>query len=115
MCDVCHRGEIYYIMRGEAVGCEQYGGRPGIIVSNEKNNLYSPTVEVVLLTTRAKKPLPTHVFINSARLPSTALCEQITTVSKSRLGDFLGRLTSYEQRAIDLALAESISIPCAVR
>ena len=110
MCGVCHRGEIYYIMRGEAVGCEQYGGRPGIIVSNDANNKYSPTVEVVLLTTRPKKPLPTHVPINSARRPSTALCEQITTVAKERLSDYIGKLDDFEQRMVDIALAKSIAL-----
>ena len=115
MCGICYRGDIYYIMPGNAIGCEQRGGRPGIIVSNEKNNRYSPTVEVVLLTTRPKKPLPTHVPINSARRPSTALCEQITTVSKERIGEYVGRLTPYEQSMVDIALAESISIPCAIR
>ena len=110
MCDVCHRGEIYYIMRGEAVGCEQYGGRPGIIVSNDLNNKHSRTVEVVMLTTRSKKPLPTHVPINSARRPSTALCEQITTVAKERLSDYIGKLDDFEQRMVDIALAKSIAL-----
>lgn len=111
MRDVCSRGEIYYIRPGEAVGSEQYGGRPGIIVSNDKNNRYSRTVEVVMLTTRQKKPLPTHVHIRSAKYPSTALCEQITTVAKERLADYVGKLNSYEQRMIDLALMESIALP----
>ena len=110
MYDVCHRGDIYYIMPCETVGCEQAGGRPGIIVSNELNNMYSRTVEVVLLTTRAKKPLPTHVPINSARHPSTALCEQITTVAKERIGSYVGRVTPAEQQEVDAALLRSIAL-----
>ena len=111
MCDECYRGEIYYIMPGEAIGCEQYGGRPGIIVSNEMNNRYSRTVEVVFLTTREKKPLPTHVRINSAKYPSTALCEQITTVAKERLADYVGKLSSEEEQALNAALMVSIALP----
>ena len=110
MQDVCRRGEIYYIMRGEEVGCEQYGGRPGIIVSNDLNNRHSRTVEVVMLTTKPKKPLPTHVNINSAPRPSTALCEQITTVAKERLTDYIGKLDDFEQRMVDIALARSIAL-----
>ena len=104
------RGEIYYIMPGEAIGCEQYGGRPGIIVSNEMNNLHSRTVEVVFLTTRKKKPLPTHVRINSAKYPSTALCEQITTVAKERLASYVGKLSPLEEQALNAALMRSIDL-----
>ena len=44
-----HRGEIYYISRGGASpqGSEQYPDRPAVIVSNERNNEYSNTVEVI--------------------------------------------------------------------
>lgn len=60
------RGEIYYINRTDATlqsGSEQYTGRPAIIVSNDKNNEFSTTAEVVYLTTQPKRNLPTHVDI----------------------------------------------------
>ena len=104
------RGDIYFIARGYAVGSEQYGGRPGIVVSNNLNNRYSPTLEVVLLTTREKKPLPTHVPIYSAKYPSTALCEQIMTVSIERVENYIGTLTESEMEAVDQALMVSIDL-----
>lgn len=77
-----YRGEIYYVLpEGNEVGCEQRSGRPGIVVSNNLNNKNAATVEVVYLTTKEKKPLITHVFVDSAQRPSTAICEQITTAS----------------------------------
>ena len=46
-----HRGEIYHILPEETeTGSEQYSGRPAIIVSNEANNKFAPTLEVVYLT-----------------------------------------------------------------
>ena len=111
MCGEFYRGEIYYIMPGEAIGSEMYGGRPGIIVSNEMNNRYSPTVEVVYLTGKPKKPLPTHVRINSAKYPSTALCEQITTVAKERISSYVGKLSHEEEQALNTALMVSIALP----
>ena len=39
------------------------GGRPAVIVSNDKNNAKSNTVEVVYMTTKPKTDLPTHVYI----------------------------------------------------
>ena len=39
------RGDIYYIDKYPTTGSEQQAGRPAIIVSNEKNNQHSATVE----------------------------------------------------------------------
>lgn len=62
-----HRGEIYHILPEDTeTGSEQYSGRPAIIVSNEANNKFAPTLEVVYLTTKPKKALPTHVSIEAA-------------------------------------------------
>lgn len=104
-----YRGDIFYIMQGSYVGSEQKSGRPGIIVSNDLANKHSPNVEVVFLTSQEKKALPTHVEV-IARVPSTALCENIQTVSKERLSDFIRSCTTSEMKAIDKALLHSLGI-----
>lgn len=103
------RGDIFYVNKGENNGCEQRAGRPALIVSNEANNKFSTTVEVVYLTTKKKHPLPTHVEVRG-RVPSIALCEQITTVDKKRLGDFVRCCTREEMAEIDKALAISLGL-----
>ena len=107
------RGEMYYITttgaeRGSEMKAEY--ARAGLVVSNDRCNAYSPVVEIVWLTTREKKPLPTHVKIKSARYPSTAMCEQIHSVDKERVGDYIGTATEDEMREIDRALAVSIGL-----
>lgn len=107
------RGEIYYVERstnGQTVGSEQIAGRPAIIVSNEKNNEFSPTLEVVYLTTKLKTNLPTHVDIRSAKKNSIALCEQVNTISTQRIGDYIGTCSDYEMQLIDAALMISLSL-----
>jgi mRNA interferase MazF len=106
------RGEIYYIerYRSEETGSEQHAGRPAIIVSNDKNNEFSETVEVVYLTTQPKNDLPTHVEIRSTTRASVALCEQVTTVSVSRVGEYVGTCTSSEMRMLETAIAISLSL-----
>lgn len=109
------RGEIYYIERGYSEGREQIAGRPAIIVSNDRANDNSTIVEVVYLTTKPKNDLPTHVEIRSAARQSTALCEQITTVSADRIGDYVSKCTDKEMEAVDIAMAISLGIglvPC---
>ena len=107
-----HRGEIYYIENNLArltTGSEQQGGRPGIIVSNEKCNEYAAVVEVVYLSSQPKKPLPTHVTV-LASVPSTALCEQIHSVDKSRLQEHIRDCTEEEMKAVDKALLISLGL-----
>ena len=104
-----YRGDIFYIMQGSYVGSEQKSGRPGIIVSNDLANKHSPNVEVVFLTSQEKKALPTHVEV-IARVPSIALCENIQTVSKERLSDFIRSCTTSEMKAVDNALLCSFGI-----
>ena len=107
------RGDIYYIEKTPsawATGSEQYAGRPGIIVSNAQNNATSETVEIVYLTTQPKTDLPTHVVIRSTKKSSIAICEQINTVSKSRLGDYIGSCTADELFRVDIALGISLGL-----
>lgn len=107
-----YRGQIYYVYPKDYTGSEQGGGRPAIIVSNDVGNEYSQVVEVAFLTTREKKPLPTHVAINSAKYPSTALCEQIDSVDKERIGGYINEISQAEMKNIERALLVSLDISC---
>lgn len=105
------RGDIYYIEREfTEVGSEQRAGRPAIIVSNDIGNENAEIVEVVYLTTQPKKDLPTHVAIRSPKYTSTALCEQITTVAKKRVGEYCGTCTGNEMIAVENAMLISLGI-----
>lgn len=105
------RGEIYYVCPAtNSVGSEQSAGRPAIVVSNDKANLYSPVLEMVYLTTQPKNSLPTHVDITSVERPSIALCEQIHSVAKSRVGGFIAKCTDTEMAMVDGALCVSLGI-----
>lgn len=107
------RGEVYYVYpTGNEIGSEQHAGRPAIIVSNNQNNKNSSTLEIVYLTTREKKPMQTHVHINAAGKlqESTALCEQIFTVDKLRLNDYIGQLCDKEMQDIEFGLMVSLGL-----
>ena len=105
------RGDIYYIQRHDTVGTEIMKARPGVIVSHDSLNATSEVVEVVYLTTAPKKTLPTHVSILSTGRPSTALCEHVDYVSTELVGDYCGRCTDEEMRAINTALIHALALP----
>lgn len=101
------RGDIFYIERSPCRGSEQWGGRPAIVVSNNSNNYYSRTVEVVYLTTKPKKDLPTHVAIGNK---SVALCEQISTVDIDRIKGYYGSCTQEEMEQVNHAMLISLGM-----
>lgn len=103
------RGDCFYIRPNASASYDLKEGRPAVIVSNNMGNTYSDFVEVVFLTTKEKKPLPTHAEI-ICRQKSTALCEQVHTVSKASLGEFIKTCTSAEMQCIDKALMHSLGI-----
>lgn len=107
------RGDIYKADLSPVVGSEQGGIRPVVIVQNDMGNRYSPTIIVVPITTRLnKKNLPTHTKINNSSLlkESIALMEQIRTIDKSRLIEFIGVLNENEMNRITEALRISIDV-----
>lgn len=109
------RGDIFYIANSKFYSTDpsNEAGRPGIIVSNDTLNEHSPVVEVVYLTTKDKKPMPTHVGI-LCKIPSTALCETIYTVTKDRLGDFVRSCTDKEMAEINRGMLCSLGITAPV-
>ena len=104
------RGDVVFVRDyRQTTGSEQNAFRPAVIVSNDKANLFSPVVEVVFLTTQEKKPLPTHTTV-LCKIPSTALCEQITTVSKERITEYIRSCTKKELQAIDRCIKISLGL-----
>lgn len=107
-----YRGDIFFVTGsgGKVTGSEIKQDRPAVVVSNDMANKYSPVVEVVFLTSIDKaKHLPTHVDI-ICQIPSIALCEQVNSVSKSRLVTFIRSCTDKEMKSIDKALMVSLGL-----
>ena len=89
------RGDIFYISNSKCYATDPSNteGRPAIVVSSDKLNEHADVVEVVYLTTKEKRLMPTHAEV-LCKIPSTALCETIYTVNKDRLGVNAGILCS---------------------
>ncbi len=104
------RSEVWYVDSIGTVGSEQHGERPAVIVSNDIGNKNAPVVEIVYITTQIKSKLPTHVTINNFKLTGTALCENVTTIDKSRLKNRLTRLTDQQMSLIEKAMCISLDI-----
>jgi mRNA interferase MazF len=108
------RGDVFYAELGPVVGSEQDGLRPVVILQNNTGNKFSPTVIVAAVTSRcgSKKQLPTHISLSETFLPSDSivLLEQIRTIDKLRLKEYIGRLNNTTMQRIDRALAISLGM-----
>lgn len=92
------RGEIYLVDLTDALGSEQKGVRPAVIVQNDIGNTHSPTTLIVPLTSKTKMNMaPTHVTIrpeDGVRLTSEAVCEQARVADQIRLKKHIGTITN---------------------
>ena len=109
------RGEIYYADLSPAVGSEQGGVRPVLIVQNDIGNKYSPTVIVAAITTQINKAkLPTHIEVQAPEYglvkDSVILLEQIRTLDKRRLQQRLGQIDDQLMEKINQALLISLGL-----
>lgn len=106
------RGDIFYITYSKNFN-DSYSydttGRPGVIVSDNHLNRGSEYVEVVYLTTKIKRDMPTHVDV-FCKTPSTALCETIHTVEKDRIGTYVRTVSNEEMEEIERGLRSSLGM-----
>lgn len=107
------RGDVYYADLAPVVGSEQGGVRPVLIIQNDVGNRHSPTVIAAAITGYPKNRYqPTHVALDGRlfglRMESTILLEQIRTLDKSRLGDYIGSLDAEKMWEVDAALEISV-------
>ena len=107
------RNEVYYADLSPVRGSEQGGIRPVLIIQNDIGNKHSPTTIVAAITSRqTKAKLPTHVDVSVEGLTkdSIVLLEQIRTIDKNRLTDYVGRLDKETMGKVDRAIVISFGI-----
>ena len=107
------KGEIYYADLSPVVGSEQGGIRPVVILQNDKGNHYSPTTIIAAVTSRKKKShLPTHIEIKNPKLKrkSVVMLEQVRTIDKIRLLEYVGKVDDDTMQKIDKAVKISFEV-----
>lgn len=107
------RGDVYYADLFGVIGSEQGGVRPVVVVQNDKGNKYSTTLIVAPISKKmTKPPLPTHVIFSVSQLNyvSMILLEQLRTIDKKRLGQWICTLDKPTIEKIDRALRISLEL-----
>lgn len=107
------RGDVYYADLNPNIGHEQGGTRPCVIVQNDIGNKNSHTTIVAPVTSQEKPRMPTHVPIcakDKLYCKSIILLEQIRTIDKLRLQNFVCVLSDETMHKVDKALKISLSL-----
>jgi len=109
------RGDVYYADLDGYFGSEQGGIRPVLIVQNDIGNRFAPTVIAAAITSKIDKAkLPTHIEIKAGdsglRKDSVVLCEQMRTLDKRRLKEFIVRLSENAMEEVNIAINVSFGL-----
>lgn len=104
------RGEVWWVNFEPAVGGEVRKQRPAVIVSNDAANKYLNRLQVVPLTTTVDRVYPSEARVMVRRKQHKAMADQLTTVSKKRLDNRVGRLSEADLKAVEDALRVQLGL-----
>lgn len=115
MLERINRGDMYTADLSPVIGSEQGGIRPVLIIQNDVGNLYSPTVIVAAISAKiyTKAKLPTHYVIKACAgldAYSVILLEQIRTIDKQRLQQYIGHLDEKDMKRVNRCLIISLEL-----
>lgn len=104
------KGDIYYADLSPVLHSEQGGIRPVLVVQNNYGNKYSPTIIVCAITSQINKAkLPTHIRLEKEQFEflkkdSVIMTEQIRTIDRKRLRDYVGSIDDFTMMKVENAL-----------
>lgn len=106
------RGMLYWCQLDRVTNITGEKTRPCVIVSNNIFNLFSGSVTVLPITSKGnkQKPQPTHVDINvTSDRDSVITCENIFTIPKYAVAQFIGILDDETMAKVDHCLKMALS------
>lgn len=104
------RGEVWWMDFEPSVGGEIGKQRPGVVISNDESNRFLNRIQVVPLTTNVSKVYPSEVVVSVRGKRHKALADQITTVSKKRCLNYVGKLSPSDLEAIEVVVQVQLGL-----
>lgn len=105
-----NRGDVYWINFEPSVGGEIKKTRPAIVLSNNAANAHLNRIQVIPITSNTDRLYPGEAFISLNAEKRKAMADQLTTVSKQRLGKRLGSLSKEDMGRVEAAVLLQLGI-----
>jgi len=110
------RGEIYWVnlplfdKSGKENIRELQGRHPGLVISNNEQNKFSPLITILPLTSQVDKIYPFQVFSEIKGKNGVILVDQIRTIDRKRFGERLGELDMELMEQVERALHITLAL-----
>jgi mRNA interferase MazF len=112
------RGDIYWADLSPRSGSEQAGRRPVIVVSHDGFN-QAPNWRSVIVVPMSTSKTQARRGLTAVEIPGQAsglsrtgiaVCHQVTTLDRSKLTRFVGKLSQEQLRLIDEGLRAALDL-----
>jgi mRNA interferase MazF len=104
------RGEVYWVNFEPGRGGEIRKQRPAVIVSNDVSNRVLNRVQVLPLTSSTGRVYPSEAIVSVSGEEHKAMADQIRTVARERLGEYVGHLSGRDMASVERAIRTQLGL-----